>query len=296
MIGYFFALLIGGSLGLMGGGGSILTVPVLVYALDMGAKDSIALSLAIVGITSLVGSVSHFRAKNINIKVALIFGPVAMAGTFLGAKLSVFLSGAMQLIIFAVVMLVAAYFMFKGKKAIEDDHTDKPLNYPLIVAEGVFVGILTGIVGVGGGFMIVPALVLLAHIPMKQAVGTSLLIIALKSFAGFLGYMDKIEVDWAFLGQFSIFTIIGILVGSYFVKYISQQKLKKMFAIFLVIMGVFILYKNRQQLGFASTTTTTETVATQVAKSSGKQWNYCQTGLQHHFLKSVKCSNNCNFI
>ena len=266
MIGYFFALLIGGSLGLMGGGGSILTVPVLVYALDMGAKESIALSLAIVGITSLVGSVSHFRAKNINIKVALIFGPVAMAGTFLGAKLSVFLSGAMQLIIFAVVMLVAAYFMFKGKKAIEDDHTDKPLNYPLIVAEGVFVGILTGIVGVGGGFMIVPALVLLAHIPMKQAVGTSLLIIALKSFAGFLGYMDKIEVDWAFLGQFSIFTIIGILVGSYFVKYISQQKLKKMFAIFLVIMGVFILYKNRQQLGFAATTTT-ETVATQVAKS-----------------------------
>lgn len=251
MIGYFFALLIGGSLGLMGGGGSILTVPVLVYALDMGAKESIALSLAIVGVTSLVGSVSHFRAKNINVKVALIFGPVAMAGTFLGAKLSVFLSGAAQLIIFAIVMLIAAFFMFRGKKEPEENETNeqKPLNYPLIIAEGIFVGILTGIVGVGGGFMIVPALVLLANIPMKQAVGTSLLIISLKSFAGFAGYMDKIQVDWSFLGQFTIFTIIGILLGSYFVKFISQQKLKKMFAIFLVVMGVFILYKNKSQLG-----------------------------------------------
>lgn len=252
ILGYALALLIGGSLGLMGGGGSILTVPVLVYALGMGAKESIALSLAIVGSTSLIGSISHFKAGNINVRVALIFGPVAMAGTFLGAKLSVYLSGATQLIIFAIVMLVASYFMFKGKKQLEgEDQTDKPLNYTLIIAEGIFVGILTGIVGVGGGFMIVPALVLLAHIPMKEAIGTSLIIIALKSFAGFVGYMGTITVDWAFLGQFCIFTIIGILAGSHFVKYISQEKLKKMFAVFLVIMGIFILYKNKAQLGIA---------------------------------------------
>ena len=258
MIGYAFALLIGGSLGLMGGGGSILTVPVLVYALGMEAKESIALSLAIVGATSLIGSASHFKAGNINVKVALIFGPVAMAGTFLGAKLSVFLSGATQLIIFAIVMLIAALFMFKGKKEVEEQNKDKPLNYPLIIAEGMFVGILTGIVGVGGGFMIVPALVLLAHIPMKEAIGTSLLIISLKSFAGFLGYLDKVTVDWAFLGQFTIFTAIGILLGSYFVKYISQQKLKKMFAIFLVVMGVFILYKNKEKLTLSAAVETSK--------------------------------------
>lgn len=246
MIGYLLALLIGSSLGLMGGGGSILTVPVLVYALGIGAKESIALSLAIVGTTSLVGSISHFRAGNINLKIAMIFAPVAMLGTFAGAKLSVFLSGSMQLILFAFVMLIAAAFMFKGRKEKEIDETAK-YNYLLIVVEGIFVGLLTGLVGVGGGFMIVPALVLLANVPMKKAVGTSLIIIALKSFAGFAGYMDKVVIDWIFLGQFTAFTIVGIIIGSYFVKFISTNKLKKSFAIFLVVMGMFILYKNKSK-------------------------------------------------
>jgi uncharacterized membrane protein YfcA len=246
ILGFSLALLIGASLGLMGGGGSILTVPVLVYALGMGAKESIALSLAIVGATSLIGSLGHFRAGNINLKIAAIFGPVAMVGTFAGAKLSVFLSGATQLILFAIVMLVAAFFMFRGRKEVAVDE-DAKLNYPLIVAEGIFVGVLTGLVGVGGGFMIVPALVLLANVPMKKAIGTSLIIISLKSFAGFVGYMDKIDINWVFLGQFTLFTAIGIIVGSYFVKFISAQKLKKSFAVFLVIMGVFILYKNQNK-------------------------------------------------
>lgn len=252
VIGFILAVVIGASLGLMGGGGSILTVPILVYALDMAAKESIALSLAIVGVTSLIGSISHFKAGNINLKVALVFGPVAMAGTFLGAKLSVYLSGATQLIIFAFVMLIASFFMFKGKKEVQDNNeSDIKFNYTLIIAEGIFVGILTGIVGVGGGFMIVPALVLLANIPMKQAVGTSLLIISFKSFAGFLGYIGSVSIDWLFLSQFCIFTIIGILIGSYFVRFVSQEVLKKTFAIFLVIMGIFILYKNKSELGIA---------------------------------------------
>lgn len=246
-IGFLLAILIGLSLGLLGGGGSILTVPVLVYALKMDPKQSIALSLAIVGMTSLIGSIGHFKAKNINLKVAAIFGPVAMAGTFLGAKLSVFLSGATQLILFAIVMLIAAFFMFRGNSNNEVNVENSKLNIPLIVAEGIFVGILTGLVGVGGGFMIVPALVLLANIPMKKAVGTSLIIIALKSFAGFIGYLDKVTIDWVFLGQFTIFTIIGIIAGSYLVRFIPAQKLKKSFAIFLVIMGIFILYKNKQK-------------------------------------------------
>lgn len=247
ILGYIFATLIGLSLGLMGGGGSILTVPVLVYILDYGPKESIALSLAIVAIAALAGSVTHFKEKNINIKVAMVFGPIAMIGTYLGAKLSVFLSGTTQLIIFAIVMIIASVFMFKGKKETEVK-SDHKLNYTLIIIEGLLVGILTGVVGVGGGFMIVPALVLLANIPMKQAVGTSLLIIALKSFSGFIGYLDIVTVDWAFLAKFSIFTILGIIVGTYLVRFIPANKLKKGFAIFLIVMGIFILYKNKDKI------------------------------------------------
>lgn len=247
-MGYLLALLIGLSLGLMGGGGSILTVPILVYALEMDPKLSIALSLAIVGFTSLIGSFSHYKAGNIDLKIAMIFGPVAMLGTFLGAKfLAPFFSGAAQLILFSIVMLIASFFMFKGKKERTIDPNAK-LNIPLIILEGMLVGVLTGLVGVGGGFMIVPALVLLANIPMKKAVGTSLLIIAFKSFAGFSGYLGSIEVPWLFLFQFSTFTTAGIVLGSYLVKFVPAQKLKKTFAIFLVVMGFFILYKNRQEL------------------------------------------------
>jgi uncharacterized membrane protein YfcA len=248
MLSLSLAVIIGLSLGLMGGGGSILTVPVLVYALKMDPKTAIALSLAIVGATSLIGSISHFRAKNINVRVALVFGPIAMIGTFLGAKISVFMSGTTQLILFAIIMLVASIFMFKGRAQSTDENQSINLNYPLILAEGLFVGVLTGLVGVGGGFMIVPALVLLAKIPMKQAIGTSLLIISLKSFAGFMGYVGTVEIPWIFLARFTLFTGIGIIVGTYLVKFVSPAKLKKAFAIFLVIMSFFILYKNKDQL------------------------------------------------
>jgi len=248
ILGYALATLIGLSLGLLGGGGSILTVPILVYVLGMEAKLSIALSLAIVGATSLIGSFSHHKKGNINLQVALVFGPVAMAGTFLGAKIAKYMSGSTQLILFAVIMLLASIFMFKGRKNPDQEHTDRKMNYTLIAFEGIIVGIVTGIVGVGGGFLIVPALVLLAHIPMKEAVGTSLLIISLKSFAGFLGYMDQVVVPWQFLGIFVIFTGIGIIFGSKLVQYISQEKLKKVFAVFLVVMGCFILYKNKDKL------------------------------------------------
>ena len=243
MIGYLLAILIGLSLGLMGGGGSILTVPILVYALDMTPKLSIALSLAIVGVTSLVGSISHFKNGHVNFKIAIVFGPIAMLGTFVGARyLAPFFSGSAQLILFSLIMLLASFFMFRGKTETKNKVTD--LKIPLILIEGLLVGLLTGLVGVGGGFMIVPALVLLAGIPMKEAIGTSLLIIAFKSFAGFAGYLDQIIIPWSFLIQFTAATIVGILLGSYAVRFVPAEKLKKAFAIFLVFMGLFILYKN----------------------------------------------------
>lgn len=248
MLGYFLATLIGLSLGLLGGGGSILTVPILVYVMKMDAKLSIALSLAIVAFTSLIGVWGHYKNKNVDFKVAAVFAPVAMAGTFLGAKLSGFMSGQAQLILFAIIMIIASFFMLKPTKVQKHEEKDQKMNIPLIVIEGIVVGIVTGLVGVGGGFLIVPALVLLGNIDMKKAVGTSLFIISLKSFSGFAGYVTMIEIPWAFLGKFILFSGFGIIIGSYLVKFISQAKLKKAFAIFLIIMGVFILYKNKDKI------------------------------------------------
>lgn len=248
ILGYILATLIGLSLGLLGGGGSILTVPILVYVLKMDPKISIALSLAIVGTTSLFGVFGHYKNENVDLRIASVFAPVAMGGTFLGAKLSQFVSGQIQLLMFAIIMIVASFFMLKGRKENkdEDDCIDKKkLNYLLIGLEGLVVGVVTGLVGVGGGFLIVPALVLLGGVSMKKAVGTSLLIISLKSFAGFFGYIGIVEIPWMFLSKFTFFSIIGIFVGSYLVRFVSQSSLKKVFAIFLIIMGFFILYKNK---------------------------------------------------
>jgi uncharacterized membrane protein YfcA len=248
ILGIGLGALVGLALGLLGGGGSILTVPIFVYVLGFGAKESIAMSLAVVGAVSLFGAAGHWRAGNVNLRVALIFGAVAMAGTYLGARLAVFFSGAAQLILFAVVMLLAAWFMFRPKRveaegAAPADLRDMPLA--LIAAEGLAVGVLTGLVGVGGGFLIVPALVLLGKVPMKQAVGTSLLVIAMKSAAGFLGYLGQVQVDWGFMAVFTAVAVGGILLGTYLVRFVPQAALQRAFAVFLVVMGTFILYQNR---------------------------------------------------
>jgi uncharacterized protein len=246
LLGLALATLIGLALGLMGGGGSILTVPILVYVLGLGAKEAIAMSLAVVGATSLFGAVGHWRAGNVNPRVAGIFGAVAMAGTYLGARLAVFFSGPAQLALFAAVMLLAAFFMFRPKRLPENPGTtQKKMPLGLIVVEGIAVGILTGLVGVGGGFLIVPALVLLGKVPMKQAVGTSLLVIAMKSAAGFVGYLGQVEVDWAFMGLFTGASIGGILLGTWLVRFVPQNTLQRAFAVFLLVMGGFILYQNR---------------------------------------------------
>jgi len=252
LIGVALAALIGLSLGLLGGGGSILTVPILVYVLGFGAKEAIAMSLAVVGATAAMGAVSHWRVGNVNLRLALVFGGVAMAGTYLGARLAVFFSGAAQLALFAVVMLVAAFFMFRQKQPIPAGgelplvvEAAAPLPIALIVVEGLAVGVLTGLVGVGGGFLIVPALVLLAKVPMKEAVGTSLLVIAMKSLTGFLGYLGQVEVPWAFMTLFTAVAMVGIVGGTYLVRFVSQAQLKRAFAIFLLIMGTLILYQNR---------------------------------------------------
>jgi uncharacterized protein len=231
-------------------------VPILTYVVGFGAKDAIASSLAVVGLTSLFAAVGHWRSGHVNVRVALIFGTVAMAGTYLGARLAVFFSGAAQLALFAAVMIVAAYFMFRenGPSLAEDGSDEgssgKRMSYGLIVVEALAVGVLTGLVGVGGGFLIVPALVVLGKVPMKEAVGTSLLVIAMKSAAGFAGYFGQVEIRWGYLALFTAVAIAGSLGGTYLVSYVPQGALKKAFAVFLVVMGAFILYQNRGAVPF----------------------------------------------
>jgi uncharacterized membrane protein YfcA len=245
LLGYLLAALVGLSLGLLGGGGSILTVPILVYVLGFGAKTAIAMSLPIVGTTSLAGALGHWYAGNVRLPTALRFGLVAMAGAFAGARLAAFLSGAVQLTILAVVMLAAAVSMLRGGIAsgaapIETGRAPAPL---LATAAGV--GVLTGLVGIGGGFLIVPAMVLLARVPMKQAVGTSLVVIAMNSAAGFAGYLGRVAVPWGFMTAFTSVAILGILAGTALVRFVSQAQLKRAFAVFLVGVGLFTLYQNR---------------------------------------------------
>lgn len=249
---FLFATLIGLSLGLMGGGGSILTVPVLIYIVKMDPKDSIALSLAIVGVTSLFGLMKHFKEGNINKKVSLYFIPFAIGGTFFGTYLAQFIPAQIQLIIFAVIMILAAVFMFKGRGNIESSDSD--IKISILIPIAIALGIMTGIIGVGGGFLIVPTLVLLAGLDMKKAVGTSLLIIAINSISGFIGYLNYIEVPWMFLIQFCAFSVAGIFIGATLIKYVKPDSLRKGFAIFLVIMGTFILYKNKDQFKAAINT------------------------------------------
>jgi uncharacterized protein len=238
------AVLIGLSLGLLGGGGSILTVPVLVYVLGYAAKPAIAMSLPVVGVTSLLGAALHWRLGNVRVGTALPFGLLAMLGAFAGAKLAVFVNGAVQLALLAVVMLAAAGSMLRGTTGSEAE-AGAPSRLALLVPVALGVGVLTGLVGIGGGFLVVPALVLLARVPMRQAVGTSLLVIAMNSASGFAGYLGAVDLDWSFLAGFTAAAAMGALAGSALVARVPQAALKRGFAVFLLAMGGFVLYKNR---------------------------------------------------
>lgn len=252
VVGYLLAALVGLSLGMMGGGGSILTVPIFVYVLGYDPKLSIAMSLPVIGITSLAGAVGHWRAGNVNLRNAATFGVIAMAGAFAGARLAALINGRVQLIVLATVMLAAAGMMFRSARSTADTTatvaSPRAMPLALLVPIALAVGVLTGVVGIGGGFLVVPALVLLARAPMKQAVGTSLLVIAMNAASGFAGYAGRLQMPWAFMGGFTAVAVGGIVLGTMLVRFVSQRALKQAFAVFLIVMGVFILYKNRDVL------------------------------------------------
>ena len=258
IIGYISSILIGISLGLIGSGGSILTVPVLVYIFSVNAVTATSYSLFIVGFTSAVGSVGYFKKGLVNIKTALVFGAPSIVAVFLtrayivpAIPKEVFSVGdfavtksILMMLFFAVLMVAASFSMIKkDKKKKEEDLGSQKFNYPFILLEGAIVGMVTGLVGAGGGFLIIPALVLLSKLPMKEAVGTSLVIIAAKSLIGFFGEGGDEIINWSLLVSVSAFASIGISIGIYLSKKIDGAKLKPIFGWFVLLMGIYIIIK-----------------------------------------------------
>jgi uncharacterized membrane protein YfcA len=245
------AVAIGVSLGLLGSGGSIITVPVLVYLLGQDEKLAIAGSLFIVGSIALVGSLQYVRLGMVDWRNVVVFGLPGMAGTWLGALLAAFVPGIVQLTIFALVMLLASYLMLRPVD-LEQAEIVRRATWKIGI-DGLVVGVLTGLVGVGGGFLIVPALVLLGGLAIHTAVATSLVIIALKSYSGFIKYLDvldaqKLTLDWNVLMIVTGLGIAGSIVGAKIANRIPQQRLKRGFGYFLIVMGVYILARSVPQV------------------------------------------------
>jgi uncharacterized membrane protein YfcA len=269
IFGLLASTVIGISLGLIGGGGSILTVPVLVYLFNVDPVLATAYSLFIVGLSSLVGAFPKYKAGMIDLKTALVFGVPSIIAVFLTRKVLVpaipatlfevagvsVTKALAMMILFAVLMVAASVSMIRDKKK-EEQATDEPrvFNYPMILLEGAVVGVLTGLVGAGGGFLIIPALVMLSKLPMKQAVGTSLLIIAAKSLIGFTGDVmeNAAQMDWALLSIVTSLAVVGIFVGNQLSKKIDGAALKKGFGWFVLVMGIYIIIK---ELAFPGTST-----------------------------------------
>ncbi len=258
IVGYFAALLIGTSLGLIGGGGSILTVPVLVYLFGMDEILAIAYSLFIVGTTSIAGSVAYLKKGWIDIKTAILFGIPSVIAVFFTRiyilpvipeevfQLSNFTitKPVLLMLLFAILMIIASYSMIKKEKPVKEEQSNKKhAYYFLIPAEGLFTGTLTGLIGAGGGFLIIPVLVNLLKLPIKTAIGTSLLIISISSLTGFLLSISQHAIQWPFLLKITSIAIIGILIGNYISTKIEGKKLKPAFGWFILVMGIYILIK-----------------------------------------------------
>ena len=257
VLGYFGALLIGVVLGLIGGGGSILTVPIFVYLFDVNPILATAYSLFVVGVTALAGAIRNFQNNQIDFKTGIIFAIPAFVGVYIARAYLLdlipnqilFFSLAIQketviMIFFAIIMFIASYFMIRGYK---EDNRSIEINYSnlILTFEGFIVGVLTGIVGAGGGFLIIPALILFAKLPMKKAVATSLMIIAIKSLFGFIGDLGNSNLifDWGLLFLFSILSICGIFIGVYMIKFVDGRNLKKGFGWFVLIMAFIIIFQ-----------------------------------------------------
>lgn len=243
------SLVIGVVLGMLGGGGAILTLPMLVYAVHVEPKSAIATSLFVVGATSIVGMIVHARAGTVRWKVGGTFGAAAMAGAFGGGRLAAFVPAQVLLVLFGLVMLVTATAMLKGRK--DSGEAPRALAVGRAMALGVAVGLLSGLVGAGGGFLIVPALVLVGGLPVRKAIGTSLLVIGLQSFAGFAGHAAHVTLDWTLLASVTGACVAGSVLGALAGRRVPADVLRRAFAWLVVAMGLLMFAKQLPGWAFA---------------------------------------------
>jgi uncharacterized membrane protein YfcA len=255
IIGFILSILIGISLGLIGSGGSILTIPILVYVFHVSPSDSTTYSLFVVGVSALAGGINGAKHKLLDYKTALYFGLPSVISVFLMRKFLVPLlphhlltisnftlsTDLLIMLVFSVLMILASFSMIQKRMDVIEE--SRAINYNSLILKGVFVGLLTGFVGVGGGFLIIPALLFTAKLPMKKAVATSLIIIVFNSLLGFLGSMSTTTIQWNFLLLFTAFAVLGIFLGMYLSKKISNDKLKPAFGWFVLLTGIYIIVK-----------------------------------------------------
>jgi len=254
ILGYVGALFIGLVLGLTGGGGSILTVPILVYLMSISPVTATAYSLFIVGTTSTFGAIQNYRKNLVDIKNGFIFAIPSFIAVYLTRKFIVpripeiiiespilITKNTFLMLFFAVIMIFGALSVLKKKS--QDINNEEKRNLILIGIQTFTIGIIIGLVGAGGGFLIIPSLILFAKLPMRKAVGTSLFIIAMNSLVGFIGDVQNLEIDWTFLLTFSAISVVGIFIGMYLTKYTNESQLKKIFAYFVLVMAAIILLK-----------------------------------------------------
>lgn len=242
LLAALLAFVIGITLGMLGGGGSILTVPVFVYVMGYDPKVAIAMSLPVVGGAALVGAVKHWHMGHVDLRMAVPFGAAAMVAAYGGARLARFVSGEVQLVVLAVVMAAAAVSMFR--RAAPTPAVAPGFRAGLLGIAAI-VGALTGIVGVGGGFLIVPALVVLGGVSMSAAVGTSLLVISMNTLSGFLGYQGTVDIPWGVVVPFGALAAAGIFAGTALIRFVDQRTLKRAFAVLLLLIAALILWQSR---------------------------------------------------
>ena len=255
ILGYIGALIVGLVLGLIGGGGSILTVPLLVYLLGYNPVVATAYSLFVVGTSSMVGTYQKHKKDLVDFKTGLAFSFPSFVAVYLsrrylvpGIPETIFSIGDYEIskgmgimIFFAIIMLLASISMIRKGK--DEEVVSKNQPYYKTFVQGLIIGTITGIIGAGGGFLYVPALVLWANIPMKKAVGTSLIIVTINSLIGFMGDVQTLDIEWGFLLIFTLISILGIILGVFLSKFVSGPKLKKSFGLFVLIMAIYIIFK-----------------------------------------------------
>ena len=246
------ALAVGIVLGLLGGGGSILAVPIFLYIFHVPPKPAIAMSLVVVGMSAFVGFLTHWRQGTVNIRIAVTFGALAMAGAFAGARLARFVPASVQLSLFAAFALTAAIMMLRDSVRVATPNAAATSSTPRgfsvgLGVQAVGVGLLTALIGAGGGFLIVPALVLMANLPVKEAVGSSLLIIAMNATSGVAGYVGQVAFDWRLVGWFTGIASLGAIAGTSLVRRVPAARIKQAFAIMILVLGAYLVMRRLLQ-------------------------------------------------